>query len=129
MKSLDVSLVIPVKDEEVTLEALYERITEVLEGLNLTFEIIFIDDGSTDQSFDIMKKLSQRDSRVKVVKFRKNFGKAAALSCGFEKARENIVITMDADFQDDPKEIPKFIDLINNGYDVVSGWKKIEKIL
>jgi len=76
-----------------------------------------------------MKKLSQRDSRVKVVKFRKNFGKAAALSCGFEKARENIVITMDADFQDDPKEIPKFIDLINNGYDVVSGWKKIEKIL
>ncbi|TYT23242.1 glycosyltransferase family 2 protein [Dictyoglomus thermophilum] len=127
MENVNVSLVIPVKDEEGTLETLYEKILEVLESLNLSFEILFIDDGSTDRSFDIMKQLSQRDSRVKIVRFRRNFGKAAALSCGFEKAKGEIIITMDADLQDDPKEIPKFIDLINNGYDVVSGWKKDRK--
>lgn len=125
MNRCDVSFVIPLKNESESLEALYEGIVENISPLGLSFEIIFIDDGSTDGSFDIIKKLNKKDDRVKGIRFRRNFGKSSALSAGFKLAKGDIVITMDADLQDDPVEIPRFIDMINKGYDVVSGWKKV----
>lgn len=125
MNKYDVSFVIPLKNEVETIEALYRGIVENTTPLGLSFEIIFIDDGSTDGSFDVIKRLSKEDDRVKGIRFRRNFGKSSALSAGFKLAKGDIVITMDADLQDDPKEIPRFIETINNGYDVVSGWKKI----
>ncbi|MBC7319480.1 glycosyltransferase family 2 protein [bacterium] len=125
MNRYDVSFVIPLKNEVETIEALYRGIVENTAPLGLSFEIIFIDDGSTDGSFDVIKRLSREDNRVKGIRFRRNFGKSSALSAGFKLAKGNIVITMDADLQDDPVEIPRFIEMINKGYDVVSGWKKI----
>lgn len=125
MNRYDVSFVIPLKNEVETIEALYRGIVENTTPLGLSFEIIFIDDGSTDGSFDVIKRLSREDNRVKGIRFRRNFGKSSALSAGFKLAKGNIVITMDADLQDDPVEIPRFIEMINKGYDVVSGWKKI----
>jgi len=124
MENIRVSYIIPVKNEEGTLQELYSKIKDVSERLSLSFEIIFIDDGSTDNSFEIMRNLSVLDKRVKIIKFRRNFGKASALSAGFEKANGEIIITMDADLQDDPKEIPEFLEKIEEGYDMVSGWKK-----
>lgn len=125
MNRCDVSFVIPLKNESESLEALYEGIVENIYPLGLSFEIIFIDDGSTDGSFEIIKKLNKKDDRVKGIRFRRNFGKSSALSAGFKLAKGDIVITMDADLQDDPVEIPRFIEMINRGYDVVSGWKKV----
>jgi glycosyltransferase involved in cell wall biosynthesis len=125
MKSCNVSFVIPLKDEVETLETLYQKIVESITPLDLSFEVIFVDDGSTDGSFEIIKKLHMEDPRVKGIRFRRNFGKSSALSAGFKKAVGDIVITMDADLQDDPTEIPRFIEMINKGYDVVSGWKKV----
>ncbi|HON71900.1 MAG TPA: glycosyltransferase family 2 protein [bacterium] len=125
MNRYDVSFVIPLKNEAESLETLYRGIVENTTPLGLSFEIIFIDDGSTDNSFDIIRELHKRDSRVRGVRFRRNFGKSSALSAGFKLASGDIVITMDADLQDDPVEIPRFIEMINKGYDVVSGWKKV----
>lgn len=120
---MDISVVIPVKNEEKTLTKLYQQIIAVSEPLQESFEIIFIDDGSSDSSFEILKSLSQKDNRVQVIKFRRNFGKSAALMAGFRKAQGEIVFTMDADLQDDPIEIPRFLEKMNQGYDLVSGWK------
>jgi glycosyltransferase involved in cell wall biosynthesis len=125
MNKYDVSFVIPLKNEAESIEALYKGIVENTLPLGLSFEIIFIDDGSTDGSFEIIKNLSKGDTRVKGIRFRRNFGKSSALSAGFKLAKGDIVITMDADLQDDPVEIPRFIEMINKGYDVVSGWKKV----
>lgn len=125
-KKIDLSFVIPVKDEEGTLEELYEKIVENVPS-NYFFEIIFIDDGSTDNSYEILKKIHKKDERVRIIKFRRNFGKASALSSGFQRAKGSIIITMDADLQDDPKEIPRFIEKIEEGYDLVSGWKRERK--
>lgn len=119
-----ISIVIPAKDERETLAPLYEQICAVLEPLGDPFEIIFIDDGSTDGSFEIMKGLHEKDPRVRVIRFRVNYGKSPALAVGFESARGEYVVTMDADLQDEPAEIPHLIDKINEGYDLVSGWKK-----
>lgn len=120
---MDISIVIPVKNEEKTLTKLYQQIIAVLGPLQKSFEIIFIDDGSTDSSFEILKSLSLKDNRVQIIKFRRNFGKSAALMAGFRKAQGEIVFTMDADLQDDPTEIPSFLAKIKEGYDLVSGWK------
>ncbi len=119
-----ISFVIPVLNEAGTIESLYSRLLEVVEKNNLSFEVIFIDDGSTDNSFHILKDIHNKDKRVKVIRFRRNFGKAAAISAGFEKAKGDIIITMDADLQDRPEEIPGFLKKIDEGYDLVSGWKK-----
>ncbi|MGB9788951.1 MAG: glycosyltransferase family 2 protein [Dictyoglomus turgidum] len=127
MEKIDISFVIPVKDEEGTLRELYKGIVENTSPLNLSFEIIFIDDGSSDNSYKILKELHEEDKRVKLIRFRRNFGKASALSSGFQKAKGEIIITMDADLQDDPREIPRFIEKIREGYDLVSGWKKERK--
>ncbi|MFH1407534.1 MAG: glycosyltransferase family 2 protein [Patescibacteria group bacterium] len=121
----ELSLIIPVKNEEDSLEILYSKIIKVIEGLGKTTEIIFVDDGSTDNSFKILTGINQNDKRVKIIKLRGNWGKSVALQSGFEAAQGEIIITLDADLQDDPREIPKFIQKINEGYDLVSGWKKV----
>ncbi|MCK4339243.1 MAG: glycosyltransferase family 2 protein [Candidatus Cloacimonetes bacterium] len=122
---MDLSFVIPVFNEENTLNKLHKKILENI-GIN-NYEIIFIDDGSKDNSYEILQEIAKSDNNVQVIKFRKNFGKSAALQSGFDKAKGNIVFTLDADLQDDPAEIPKFIEKINEGYDLVAGWKKHRK--
>ena len=117
------SVVVPLYNEEESLEELHRRLALVLQPLPESFEIIFVDDGSTDNSFAVLKTLHEKDSRVKVIQFRKNFGKASALSAGFKKAQGKIIITLDADLQDLPEEIPSLLKKIEAGYDLVSGWK------
>ncbi len=126
MGKINLSFVIPLRDEEGTLEELYEGILKNVPS-NFSFEIIFIDDGSSDNSYEVLKGIHERDKRVKLIRFRRNFGKSSALLAGFNRAKGDIIITMDADLQDDPKEIPKFIEKIKEGYDLVSGWKKKRK--
>lgn len=121
---LDVSFVIPAKNEEGSVATLYQEIKEAIDPLKKTYEIIFIDDGSTDQTFDKLVELNKNDSRVKVIKFRGNLGKSAALQVGFDRSCGDIVFTMDADLQDNPKEISHFLEKLEEGYDLVSGWKK-----
>jgi len=121
------SVVIPLYNEEKSLEELHRRLTDTLATLSDRFEIIFVDDGSIDNSFAVIKNLHQRDSRVKAVRFRRNFGKSTALSAGFKKARGKIIVTLDADLQDLPEEIPSLLNKLEQGYDLVSGWKKKRK--
>jgi glycosyltransferase involved in cell wall biosynthesis len=120
----ELTILIPLFDEEGSLPELYEIVTSVLTNFKRSYEIIFIDDGSTDGSFKILESLFQKDDCVRVFQFRKNYGKSAALSCGFENARGKYVITMDADLQDDPEEIPALVEKIEEGFDLISGWKK-----
>ena len=117
------SVVIPLYNEEKSLEELYKRITLSLQSLSDSFEIIFVDDGSTDNSFAVLRNLHKKDNHVKAIRFRKNFGKSAALSVGFKEARGETIITIDADLQDLPEEIPTLIKEMDEGYDLVSGWK------
>ena len=120
------SAVIPVFNEEESLPALHAELVEVAIAGGYDLEIIFIDDGSRDGSWQTIERLAKEDSRVKGIRFRRNFGKAAALSAGFEEARGEFVFTLDADLQDDPQEIPRFLEAMDqNGLDVVSGWKKV----
>lgn len=123
--SIDISVVIPFLNEEGSLVELYERLIEVLGKLNARYELIFIDDGSTDNSNKLVKDLRTNNSSVKLFTFRRNQGKSAALSVGFQAAVGKYVVTMDADLQDDPAEIPNLIEQLEKGYDLVSGWKKI----
>ncbi|MBR5759099.1 MAG: glycosyltransferase family 2 protein [Thermoguttaceae bacterium] len=121
---VEYSLVVPVFNEEESLRTLYGEIDEVAKSLDATIELIFVDDGSTDSSWSIIESLVEADSRVRGIRFRRNFGKAAALDVGFKAATLPIVMTLDADLQDDPHEIPEFLRLLDSGLDVVSGWKK-----
>ncbi|MBQ3821630.1 MAG: glycosyltransferase family 2 protein [Thermoguttaceae bacterium] len=121
---VEYSLVVPVYNEEESLRILYGEIIEVAKSLDAKIELIFVDDGSTDSSWSIIESLVQEDERVRGIRFRRNFGKAAALDVGFKSATLPIVMTLDADLQDDPHEIPDFLRLIDSGYDVVSGWKQ-----
>lgn len=123
-KNLDLSFVMPAKNEAESVPTLYNGIINQVKKLKKTYEIIFVDDGSTDSSFEIMKSLRNKDKNVKIIRLRGNFGKSVALQSGFEKATGKIVFTMDVDLQDDPKEIPKFLKKVNKGFDLVSGWKK-----
>lgn len=120
------SVVIPLYNEEESLPELALHLEEVLNKVaGNRWEVIFVDDGSTDKSFSVLKNIHDRNFKFKAIRFRRNFGKAAALSVGFEEARGVIVITMDADLQDDPDEIPNLINKIKEGYDLVTGWKKV----
>ncbi|HIH75296.1 MAG TPA: glycosyltransferase family 2 protein [Methanosarcina sp.] len=116
----ELSIIIPIHNEEENILELYENLYSTLLLTEKKYEIIFIDDGSTDNSFEKIKSI--KDSRVKIVRFQRNYGKAAALSCGFKKSKGDIVITLDGDLQDDPKEIPRFIEELKK-YDMISGWK------
>lgn len=117
------SIVIPLLNEADSLPALYEELTTVLASLGLPYEMIFIDDGSTDESARTLAHLYSADPRIRIVQFRRNFGKSAALDAGFRASRGEAVITMDADLQDVPAEIPKLLQTLNDGNDLVSGWK------
>ncbi len=120
----DISIIIPVYNEQDSLAELHSRIDAVLIALNKSYEVVFIDDGSTDASWQVIEELSRSFPQVRAIQFRRNFGKSEALAAGFERVRGEIVFTMDADLQDDPKEIPNFIAKLNEGFDVVSGWKQ-----
>jgi glycosyltransferase involved in cell wall biosynthesis len=119
----EVSVVVPVLDEAPSLPVLHRELTDALETLGRSHEIIFVDDGSRDGSYEVMEKLHRTDDRVRVVQLRRNFGKAAALSVGFAHARGAVVATLDADLQDDPAELPRLLDMLDDGLDMVSGWK------
>ena len=123
-----ISFVIPLLNEEGSLEALHGAVTQSVEPLPFEYEIIFVDDGSTDRSPDILQDLYRRDrEHVCVLQLRRNFGKTAALTAGFARARGEFVVTLDADLQDDPGELPKLLDKLEEGYDLVSGWKSQRK--
>ena len=122
---MDISVIIPLLNEEESLQELHDWIAKVMQSNRFVYEIIFIDDGSTDTSWAIIEKLSISNSEVKGIRFQKNFGKSQALDAGFEMAKGAVVITMDADLQDNPDEIPALYDLIiKDDFDLISGWKK-----
>jgi glycosyltransferase involved in cell wall biosynthesis len=121
---IEVSVVLPVLDEVESLGVLHRELTEVLQRLGRPYEILFVDDGSRDGSFQRVEKLRLDDPCVRGVQLRRNFGKAAALAVGFREARGDVVITLDADLQDDPAEVPKLLARLEDGFDLVSGWKQ-----
>jgi glycosyltransferase involved in cell wall biosynthesis len=121
--TVDISVVIPLYNEEESVEPLVAQLTAALAGMGRSYEIIIVDDGSTDRSFDILHTLHQRDPRLRVIRFRRNFGQTPAFAAGFAASRGQIVVTLDADLQNDPADIPKLAELIDQGYDVVSGWR------
>lgn len=124
MKEKFISIVIPVYNEEGNVVALFQQIQQAMQNLTMQYEVIFVDDGSTDGSDVTLGELYRENKDIiKVVMFRRNFGKSAALSAGFDIARGNFIFTMDADLQDDPAEIPKFLAKLDGAYDLISGWK------
>lgn len=122
---MEISLVIPVYNEEESLTPLMEWISRVMEANRFSYEVIFVDDGSTDASWDVITRLKERYSVIRGIRFRRNYGKSPALYCGFDAAEGDVVITMDADMQDSPDEIPELYRMVtHDGYDLVSGWKQ-----
>jgi glycosyltransferase involved in cell wall biosynthesis len=119
-----VSIVIPVYNEEESILPLYQNVCRACEPLGKPYEVIFVDDGSQDKSFDILKGIHQEDARVKVIRFRKNFGQTAAMAAGFGYARGEIIVSMDGDLQNDPGDIPMLLSKIEEGFDIVCGWRK-----
>ncbi|KKT74724.1 MAG: Glycosyl transferase family 2 [Candidatus Nomurabacteria bacterium GW2011_GWA1_46_11] len=124
MKAVAYSIIVPVYNEQENIEPLTHQLTEVLTKTGKTYEIIFIDDGSTDNSFAILQKLHRRYQTVKVIRFRRNFSKTPALMAGFNWARGKVIVTMDGDLQNDPKDLPRFFAKIKEGYDLVIGWRR-----
>jgi glycosyltransferase involved in cell wall biosynthesis len=118
------SVVIPIHNEEESIPPLYERLTDVLVGIERGYEIIAVDDGSRDRSFAILRDLARLDRRLRVVRLRRNFGQTAAFAAGFARARGDVVVTIDADLQNDPADIPRLLQKMGEGFDVVSGWRK-----
>ena len=119
---MDISVVIPVFNEQGSVPELHKSLRNVLDRVGKKYEIIFVDDGSTDRTFEVVKGLHRKDKAVRVIRFKKNFGKSDALSAGFDLAKGDVVITMDGDLQDDPREIPVFLEKIKQ-FDLVVGWK------
>ena len=118
------SIVIPVHNEEPSLLPLYDRLTSVLESLQKPYEILFVDEASTDRSFELLANLVETDERLKVIRLRRNFGQTAALSAGFHEAEGEVIIAMDGDLQHAPEDIPALLQKIDEGYDIASGWRK-----
>ena len=123
MRDPYLSIVIPLLNEEESIPELYDRLTQVLEGYGRPYEMIIIDDGSRDRSFELLKRYHQEDPRLKVIRFRRNFGQTAAFAAGFRMAAGEWIITMDADLQNDPTDIPTLVAKAEEGYDIVSGWR------
>ncbi len=122
---MDISVVIPLLNEEESIQELHEWIKQVMQENGYSYEIIFVDDGSTDRSWEIIKQLRNGSDHVKAIRFRRNYGKSPALHCAFQKAKGDVIITMDADLQDSPDEIPELFRMVKEErYDLVSGWKK-----
>ena len=124
---IDLSIVIPTYNERKSIDHLYNKLDKTLSKLNKNYEVIFIEDGSIDGTYDELLKIHQKNSLYKIIKFRRNFGQTAAMSAGFDYSRGDIIITLDADLQNDPADIPKIIDKLKKGYDIVSGWRKDRK--
>lgn len=120
---IELSVVVPLYKEEETVTLLFEAITDALKPLHLDYEIVFVDDGSPDKTFDIASQLASQDPRLRVIKFRANAGQTPAMAAGIEYARGETIITMDGDLQNDPADIPLFLDKISEGYDIVAGWR------
>ena len=121
---VELSVVIPVYNEIENLRPLINKLNEVLVRTSKSYEIIMIDDGSTDDSFGVMRELCNGNKELRIIRFRRNFGQTSAFSAGFDLARGRIVITMDADLQNDPEDIPRLLEELEKGYDIVSGWRK-----
>jgi glycosyltransferase involved in cell wall biosynthesis len=121
---VDVSVIVPLYNEEENIDVLYQRLNQSLFAIGLSFEVIFVDDGSTDSSFQKLSKIAEADSRAKVIRFVRNFGQTAALAAGIDHAEGDVIIPMDADLQNDPADIERLLSKLNEGYDVVSGWRK-----
>src|SRR5437016_8595314 len=119
-----ISVVVPLFNEAATLSALYDEVKEVLDSAGLTWEIVYVDDGSIDGSYGELVRLHDECANVRVVRLRRNMGKAAALAAGIDVASGNVIVTMDADLQDDPAEIPALLGLLDEGFDLVAGWKR-----
>lgn len=124
---MDISIVSPVYNEEGNIERLYEELKEVLGDMDRSHEIIFVDDGSTDDSYEKMREIASRDESFRVVKLRKNFGQSSALQAGFDASEGDVVVSMDSDLQNDPRDIPRLLDKLEEGYDCVVGWRKDRK--
>jgi glycosyltransferase involved in cell wall biosynthesis len=123
LERVDVSIVIPLLNEVDNLELLYAQLRPLLDSLGKTCEVILVDDGSTDGSYQVLQRLHEQDDRIRVVQLRRNFGQTAAFTAGFDLSRGDVIITMDGDLQNDPADIPRLLEKIDEGYDVVSGWR------
>ena len=119
------SIVVPIHNEEPSILPLYDRLTTVLEKVRRPYEIIFVDDCSTDRSFDLLANLVETDGRLKVIRLRRNFGQTAALAAGFDESQGNVVISLDGDLQHAPEDIPALLEKIDEGYDIASGWRQV----
>ena len=124
---VELSVVIPIRNEAAALEELHRELTSTLDRWGRSYEIIAIDDGSTDESFSVLTRLQAADSRLRVILFRRNFGQSAAFAAGFEHARGRLVVTSDGDLQNDPRDIPAMIEKLESGFDIVCGWRKNRK--
>ena len=124
---MELSIVVPIYNEEENVAALYGNVREALDSTSLEYEIIFVDDGSGDASFRLLKGIAAEDRRVKLLRFRRNFGQTAAMAAGFDAATGSVIIPMDGDLQNDPADIPRLLAKLNEGFDVVSGWRKDRK--
>jgi glycosyltransferase involved in cell wall biosynthesis len=125
--SPDLSVVIPIRNEEPNLPELYREFTETLTAWGRSYELVLVDDGSTDRSFAILSELQAKDARVRVIRFRRNFGQTAAFAAGFKYARGALIVTADGDLQNDPRDIARMVDMIAEGADIVCGWRKNRK--
>ena len=125
--SPELSVVIPLLDEAPNVEALCRELTDTLEAWDRPFEVVFVDDGSTDETFEILARLQARDSRLRVIRLRRNFGQTAAFAAGFARVRGRFIVTADGDLQNDLREIPRLVDKLDEGYDIVCGWRKDRK--
>ena len=124
---LDISVVIPIYNEEGNIERLYKELTAALLEIGLDYEVIAINDGSVDRSYDLLNAMQEKDPRWQIIHFRRNFGQTAAMAAGFDAARGEIVVTIDADLQNDPRDIQRILDKFADGYDIVSGWRQNRK--
>lgn len=120
---LDLSVIVPLYNEEDSVPLLYEKIVQAVEPLELNFEILFVDDGSVDQTIPVAAKIAEQDTRLRVIKFRRNYGQTPAMAAGIDHARGKYLITMDGDLQNDPDDIPHFLEKLDEGYDIVVGWR------
>lgn len=126
-ETLDLTVVLPVYNEEESLPDLVAALREALDPIGKSYELLFVDDGSRDGSFRVLKQEAERDPGISIIRFRRNFGQTAALQAGFDAARGDVVVTMDADLQNDPKDIPMMLDVLDEGYDLVAGWRANRK--
>ena len=124
---MDLSIVVPIYNEQDNIDDLYAGITAALDGSAARYEILMVDDGSSDESFGALTRIAGQDDRLKVIRLRRNFGQTAAMSAGFDAAQGSVIIPMDGDLQNDPADIPRLLEKLNEGYDVVSGWRKERK--